>query len=223
MELSKGHVLSQSPFGLATTSFAQELLCHAGQHLVFEDASKLANSFLGDSITNAKQIERICHNHGQAIEDIENKLINEEVYKTCATKKANEQHYVSVDGAMHLTREESWKENKLGRIFQSENIVKISKNRRLLTNSEYVTHLGKAKDFTKKMDYHLENLNNLVFLADGARWIWNWVDQNYPESIQIVDYYHALQHLYEFANLYYKAARAKPCFLNEMLRLHFEI
>lgn len=41
------------------------------------------------------------------------------------------------------------------------------------------------------MDYHLENLNDLVFIADGARWIWKWADKTYPESVQIVDFYHA--------------------------------
>ncbi len=54
------------------------------------------------------------------------------------------------------------------------------------------------------MDYHLENLNNLVFIADGARWIWKWIEQYYPDSVQIVDYYHSKEHLCEFAKLYYK-------------------
>ena len=55
-----------------------------------------------------------------------------------------------------------------------------------------------------KMDYHLENLNALVFIADGARWIWKRVEQHYSESIQIVGYYHCKEHLCEFAKLYYK-------------------
>ncbi len=53
------------------------------------------------------------------------------------------------------------------------------------------------------MNYQLENLNNLVFIADGARWIWNWVDSTYPESTQIVDFYHAKEHLCAFAKSYF--------------------
>ena len=31
--------------------------------------------------------------------------------------------------------------------------------------------------------------------ADGAAWIWNLADAYFPDSVQIVDYYHARQHL----------------------------
>ncbi len=48
----------------------------------------------------------------------------------------------------------------------------------------------------------MENLNNLVFIADGARWIWKWADKTYPESVQIVDFYHAKEHLCAFAKSY---------------------
>lgn len=35
----------------------------------------------------------------------------------------------------------------------------------------------------------------LVFLGDGAVWIWNLVNQYYPDAVQIVDWYHAEEHL----------------------------
>jgi hypothetical protein len=105
---------------------------------------------------------------------------------------------------MYLTREESWKEIKLGRIFEQEDIVRASKNRTVLSNSRYVTHLGASKDFLPKMEYHIEGLKNKVFLADGATWIWNWVEDTYPDSVQIVDFFHAKEHLCEFANSFFK-------------------
>lgn len=39
----------------------------------------------------------------------------------------------------------------------------------------------------------------MVFVNDGAKWIWNWVEENYPSSIQILDYYHATEYLGNFA------------------------
>ena len=36
---------------------------------------------------------------------------------------------------------------------------------------------------------------DLVFLGDGAVWIWNLVTQYYPNARQIVDWYHAEEHL----------------------------
>ena len=38
-----------------------------------------------------------------------------------------------------------------------------------------------------------------VVLGDGAVWIWNLTDQHFPGAVQIVDLYHARQHLWELA------------------------
>jgi hypothetical protein len=40
-----------------------------------------------------------------------------------------------------------------------------------------------------------------VVIADGAVWIWNLADQHFPGAIQIVDLYHARQHLWKIAAL----------------------
>jgi len=175
--------MSQTPGAIGISSFAQETMCYIGQHLVFRDAEELINNLTGAGV-NAKQIERVCHQYGQWIENQDNAVIQNQVYKEYAPEKANELHYVSVDGAMYLTREESWKESKLGRIYQPKDIVQLSPKRTELTASTYVTHLGDYKEFITKMNYNLENLNSLVFIADGARWIWKWVEQYYPESTQ---------------------------------------
>jgi len=42
-----------------------------------------------------------------------------------------------------------------------------------------------------------------VVLGDGAVWIWNLADQHFPGAIQIVDLYHARQHLWKVAALLY--------------------
>ena len=38
-----------------------------------------------------------------------------------------------------------------------------------------------------------------VVIGDGALWIWNLADQHFPGAMQIVDLYHARQHLWELA------------------------
>jgi hypothetical protein len=40
-----------------------------------------------------------------------------------------------------------------------------------------------------------------VVIGDGAEWIWNLAQQQFPGAIQIVDPYHARQHLWEIARL----------------------
>ena len=45
-------------------------------------------------------------------------------------------------------------------------------------------------------------LRNVV-IGDGAEWIWNLVALHFPDAIQIVDLYHARQHLWEVARKLY--------------------
>jgi hypothetical protein len=42
-----------------------------------------------------------------------------------------------------------------------------------------------------------------VVIGDGAEWIWNLVAEHFPDAIQIVDLYHARQHLWEVARQLY--------------------
>jgi hypothetical protein len=40
----------------------------------------------------------------------------------------------------------------------------------------------------------------LIFLGDGADGIWNLVQEHYPEAVQIVDWFHAAEHLAKVAH-----------------------
>src|SRR6266496_3808151 len=45
------------------------------------------------------------------------------------------------------------------------------------------------------------HVRQLVILGDGAPWIWNLASQHFPEATQIVDLYHAREHLHDLARL----------------------
>jgi hypothetical protein len=42
-----------------------------------------------------------------------------------------------------------------------------------------------------------------VVIGDGAEWIWNLAQQHFPGALQIVDLFHARQHLWDLARLLY--------------------
>jgi hypothetical protein len=46
-----------------------------------------------------------------------------------------------------------------------------------------------------------ERARQLTILGDGAVWIWNLAAQHFPAATQIVDLFHAREHLHELANL----------------------
>lgn len=43
----------------------------------------------------------------------------------------------------------------------------------------------------------------LVFVADGALWIWELVELKFPQAVQIVDWYHAVKYLTPTADAIY--------------------
>jgi hypothetical protein len=45
------------------------------------------------------------------------------------------------------------------------------------------------------------HVRQLAALGDGAAWIWNLAAQHFPEATQIVDLYHAREHLHDLAKL----------------------
>jgi hypothetical protein len=53
----------------------------------------------------------------------------------------------------------------------------------------------------------------LIFVCDGAVWIWNLVSQYYPQAVQIVDWYHATEHLEKIASLAFAQADERQAWL----------
>ena len=45
----------------------------------------------------------------------------------------------------------------------------------------------------------LARLRRVAVLGDGARWIWELAAEHFGERVEIVDYYHAAQHLWDVA------------------------
>src|ERR1035438_6147556 len=48
-----------------------------------------------------------------------------------------------------------------------------------------------------------------VVIGDGAEWIWNIAEEHFPGAIQIVDLFHARQHLWDLARLLYPGDDAR--------------
>ena len=57
---------------------------------------------------------------------------------------------------------------------------------------------------------------DLVFLGDGAPWIWNLVSYYYPHATQIVDWYHAEEHLEKVASAAFADHARRTLWLEEV-------
>ena len=131
--------------------------------------------------------------------------------------------YVEADGSMIFTCDEDWKEVKVGRIFKSSDCSKAKAECSYIKHSQYLSHLGDSKSFTDKMDTLIDNYNinprQIIFISDGATWIKNWIEDAYPKATSVLDYYHAAQHLYEFANTVFSDEQTLKLWANEQCDL----
>jgi hypothetical protein len=113
---------------------------------------------------------------------------------------------VALDGAMLNIKTEGWKEVKVGAVFKvvvetepdqdSGEMVELAHAR----HTSYVAHLGGPEvlgeqAWTEARRRGWEQAQDTLVLGDGAPWIWNQAALHFGASHQLVDWYHAKQHL----------------------------
>jgi hypothetical protein len=73
-------------------------------------------------------------------------------------------------------------------------------------SSSYLATFAPAAEFGTLMAAEARrrgagHVRQMVILGDGAHWIWNQASQHFPEATQVVDLYHAREHLHDLAKL----------------------
>jgi hypothetical protein len=71
---------------------------------------------------------------------------------------------------------------------------------------EYRSSIGFGYDSLLSLPFlPIQNSHtHLIFVADGADWIWKIVERHYPQAVQIVDWYHARQYIAPVAKQAFK-------------------
>ncbi len=105
------------------------------------------------------------------------------------------------------------------RRFREDSILQISNSRKEIFNPVFACHLGKVEDFFPKFERHLSRGDTKVFICDGAKWMWVWVELNFQGSIQILDYYHTVEKLKLFAKNHFLKDDIKQKWLEEQENL----
>ena len=96
------------------------------------------------------------------------------------------------------------REVKLGAVFTQTATDKEGRPVRDADSTSYVGAIESAEQFglrlyTEAWRRGWSRAGKKVVIADGAIWIWDLADQHFPGAIQIVDLYHARQHLWRLS------------------------
>jgi hypothetical protein len=118
--------------------------------------------------------------------------------------------YVGIDGGMVFV-DERWQEVKLGVLFAGEDRVVLGKNgereRGALLGKRFVAVRGTPAQLEKQLWPEAVRAGaverEVVILGDGAPWIWNGPAQLFPRRVEILDFYHANEHVSAVARTLY--------------------
>jgi hypothetical protein len=183
----------------------QELMTYAGQLECYAECNEVLSKFLQVEVS-VMQVHRVTNTYGRLLE--QQTATIEPLEEVLDIKADESQVYAMTDGSMILTREEGWNEVKLGRLFKESDCMEVGAQRGWIKHSAYEAYLGDSRRFTQRFEQKLEPYRHLkerlIFITDGALWIKNWMEDAYPQATQILDWYHAIEHLNEFGKEYFE-------------------
>ncbi len=197
----------------------RRMMAVVGSESSFEQGREQLALLAGLEVT-AKAIERQAEAIGAGIEQAEQQEICRakqlELPEVCVA--APEMLYIEMDGTgVPVTKQERegrtgkiegqparTREVKLGCVFTQTTIGQDGRPVRDEDSTTYVAANETAEQFglrlyTEAWRRGWSRARVKVVLGDGAVWIWNLADQHFPGAIQIVDLYHARQHIWELA------------------------
>lgn len=166
-----------------------------------DDTVRLVTNFVGTLV-----FQKDCENAQNAYEGLN-------TGKLSFPRKKSGILYIETDGAALNTRYNdqngsSWRENKLGLVFSSDNLYswhdKHGELQHQIQKKEYVSFIGSVDEFQKHLfacalRNGYENYKETVLLSDGATWIRNMKELLFPDAQQILDFYHLCENVYTFA------------------------
>jgi len=173
--------------GDVATVGLQELTVLAGVVAPYEEASSMLSKFAGLSVSGTR-IQTRSVEEGEAVR---------ERRRSIETEVCGDAVCVAIDGGM-IHVDNRWQEVKLGVIYGEDSRVEVSSNRRTLISRDVVAVRGGPEDLSAVIESRFScDLGRLdvVVLGDGAKWIWNLAEDLFPSRIEILDYYHAAEHL----------------------------
>ena len=153
-----------------------------------------------------KYVGKLVYNHNYNIAlNIWNNRAN--IDMTITKKKGT--LYIQADGAAVNTRIEdengsTWKENKLGIFFSDDDMYKRKDKSNIINHKEYVSYIGNVETFkilvfAKAVELKYWKYESIVFISDGATWLRNMIEELFPEAIQILDKFHLIENIYDYA------------------------
>lgn len=190
-------------------SMVLELACALGVSSEFPNSHKLFQRWTSLQLTEKTLANQVEHTGNQlqtseftSSPELETLALGE---PTTREKTNPDLLYVGVDGVMTpLNQKQGYKEAKVGVIFWGKDHQKINGQRGIIRQREYVATLKSRKEFTNRVCqlYNQvvgQNSTKTVVIGDGAPWIWSMAQEQFPGSMEILDFFHLSEYVWAVA------------------------
>lgn len=221
-----GVVPRDGELGVTGTSLSaglSSMIATAGAAAPFAQATSLLKDLAGIRL-GIKRVERAAEAAGAlaatALRTDTAAILAGELVPLPPSSPAPELLYIAVDGTgVPMTLAETvgragkypdgrarTREAKLGCVFTQTTVDAQGHPVRDPDSTSYFATLEPVETFSDLVAAEAKRrgrdyIRQIVFLGDGAHWIWNMATARVPEATQIVDLFHAREHLHELKDL----------------------
>lgn len=211
-----GTVPKDIDLDIVSTSFSpgvRRLMARLGGKEAFDEGRQDLEALAGIFV-KTKEVERVSETIGEEIEAVARRQRKAVLSGKIVQITPVSRMYVAVDGTgvpmvPHETEGRQGKdetgraktrEAKLGCVFTQVNVDAEGRPIRDDGSTTYVGAIESAEEFgqrifTEAIRRGARFAKQIIVLGDGAPWIWNLAAEHFPNAIEIVDLYHAREHI----------------------------
>ena len=207
LDAKSGHCPADAALGLETayTPALARMICRSGAKSPFQEASQDLLEFAAVKVSD-RQIQRVVRQIAPALGPW---------LQTQQSKPELALMYVCGDGTGVPMRREvlrgrkgkqpdgsaKTREAKLGCVFLQTEVDEKGHPIRREHSTSYIGSFEGAAEFGLLLRQEAQRrgmaqATKIIFIGDGAAWIWELARVNFPAAVLILDFYHALEHVH---------------------------
>jgi len=225
----QGEIPQDRAWNVEKTSFSpglRRVISRIGAQESFEMGSEDLREIGGIEV-DSKEVERISEQVGEELlmeeQSACEQIFSGKVIPMPALRQEIEKAYILADGTgVPVVPRETvgrrgkgpdgkarTREAKLGCVFTQARLDDRGRPERDELSTTYVGGIQNAEEFGKILYAEVERrglgkAKTQIVLGDGAVWIWELAAEHFPKAVQIVDLYHAREHLWNVGKALYE-------------------
>lgn len=230
----KGHYPFDNELGLRPNQMSAEMERLGGMvgvELPFGQGSDLFGELTLVGLSD-QSLDKATQAYGSEMSAVEEEWV-EASQEVAAIKQRQrtERHPVRFYGSMDATKvhihgdeKDPWRDLKIGAWFEAKRKPPTKPNgawRIEAENVSYYADICPANEFgslfwATGVQRNANLARELVILGDGAEWIWNLVESNFPKAVQILDWFHACEYLTPVAKVVFRSQERQKAWVEQM-------